>query len=131
MWHDPAKEVSYSEYLELDLSTVVPSISGPKRPQDRIELSRSKEQFREDLVNYVAQDENVEVDANVVESFPASDAPSHDAAEEQDPEHEPREASAAQLRDRAEKTVPVTMPCLLYTSPSPRDVEESRMPSSA
>ena len=36
MWHDPAKEVSYSEYLELDLSTVVPSISGPKRPQDRI-----------------------------------------------------------------------------------------------
>ncbi|MFI3891842.1 aconitate hydratase AcnA [Kocuria rhizophila] len=110
MWHDPAKEVSYSEYLELDLSTVVPSISGPKRPQDRIELSRSKEQFREDLVNYVAQDENVEVDANVVESFPASDAPSHDAAEEQDPEHEPREASAAQLRDRAEKTVPVTMP---------------------
>ncbi|MCR4525625.1 aconitate hydratase AcnA [Kocuria rhizophila] len=110
MWHDPAKEVSYSEYLELDLSTVVPSISGPKRPQDRIELSRSKEQFREDLVNYVAQDENVEVDANVVGSFPASDAPSHDAAEEQDPEHEPREASAAQLRDRAEKTVPVTMP---------------------
>lgn len=75
MWYDPAKEVSYSEYLELDLSTVVPSISGPKRPQDRIELTRSKEQFREDLVNYVVRDENVEVDANVVESFPASDAP--------------------------------------------------------
>ncbi|RAG66903.1 aconitate hydratase, partial [Burkholderia multivorans] len=35
LWHDPANEVAYSEYLELDLSTVVPSISGPKRPQDR------------------------------------------------------------------------------------------------
>ncbi|RLY95061.1 aconitate hydratase AcnA [Kocuria tytonicola] len=110
MWHDPAKEVAYSEYLELDLSTVVPSISGPKRPQDRIELSHSKEQFREDLVNYVVEDENVEVDANVVESFPASDAPSHDAAEEQDPQHEPRDSTAEQLRERAEKTVPVTMP---------------------
>ena len=110
MWHDPAKEVSYSEYLELDLSTVVPSISGPKRPQDRIELSRSKEQFREDLVNYVAQDENVEVDANVVESFPASDAPSHDASEEQDPEHEPRSTTAEQLRERVENPVPVSMP---------------------
>ena len=110
MWYDPAKEVSYSEYLELDLSTVVPSISGPKRPQDRIELTRSKEQFREDLVNYVVRDENVEVDANVVESFPASDAPSHDASEEQDPEHEPRSTTAEQLRERVENPVPVSMP---------------------
>lgn len=52
LWHDPANEVEYSEYLELDLSTVVPSISGPKRPQDRIELSDSKEQFRKDIHNY-------------------------------------------------------------------------------
>ena len=110
MWYDPAKEVSYSEYLELDLSTVVPSISGPKRPQDRIELTRSKEQFREDLVNYVVRDENVELDANVVESFPASDAPSHDASEEQDPEHEPRSTTAEQLRERVENPVPVSMP---------------------
>lgn len=52
LWHDPSTEVEYSEYLELDLSTVVPSISGPKRPQDRIELSDSKEQFRKDIHNY-------------------------------------------------------------------------------
>ena len=59
MWHDPSKEVVYSEYLELDLSTVVPSISGPKRPQDRIELSSSKDQFRKDLDNYASgEDEN-------------------------------------------------------------------------
>ncbi|WP_459611791.1 aconitate hydratase [Corynebacterium urogenitale] len=53
MWLDPAAEPEYSEYLELDLSTVVPSIAGPKRPQDRIELSDSKAQFRKDLHNYV------------------------------------------------------------------------------
>ncbi|MDO4254789.1 MAG: aconitate hydratase AcnA [Kocuria sp.] len=52
MWHDPSRDIEFSEYLELDLSTVVPSISGPKRPQDRIELSRSKEQFAQDIANY-------------------------------------------------------------------------------
>ena len=52
LWHDPDVEVEYSEYLELDLSTVVPSISGPKRPQDRIELSDAKSQFQKDIHNY-------------------------------------------------------------------------------
>src|SRR5690606_30368743 len=56
MWHDPASldymQPAFSEYLELDLSTVVPSIAGPKRPQDRIELSRAKEMFQHDLPNY-------------------------------------------------------------------------------
>ena len=47
-----APEAKYSEYLELDLSTVVPSIAGPKRPQDRILLSEAKEVFRRDLPNY-------------------------------------------------------------------------------
>lgn len=49
MWHDPSAEgyiePVFSEYLELDLSTVVPSIAGPKRPQDRVNLSESKAQF--------------------------------------------------------------------------------------
>ena len=52
LWHDPSIEPKYSEYLELDLSTVVPSIAGPKRPQDRIELSASKSSFERDLKNY-------------------------------------------------------------------------------
>ena len=47
-----APEAKYSEYLELDLSTVVPSIAGPKRPQDRILLSEAKEAVRRDLPNY-------------------------------------------------------------------------------
>ncbi len=54
LWHDPSIELSFSEYLELDLGTVVPSIAGPKRPQDRVELSRAKSQFEKDLDAYVA-----------------------------------------------------------------------------
>ena len=52
LWHDPGVEPNYSEYLELDLSSVVPSIAGPKRPQDRIELSKSKSAFEKDLQVY-------------------------------------------------------------------------------
>ena len=54
LWHDPAVEPVFSEYLELDLATVVPSIAGPKRPQDRVELSRAKDQFETDLVDYTS-----------------------------------------------------------------------------
>ena len=54
LWHDPSVEAEYSEYLELDLSTVVPSIAGPKRPQDRIVLSESKSKFKEALPTYSA-----------------------------------------------------------------------------
>ncbi|WP_151528751.1 MULTISPECIES: aconitate hydratase AcnA [Corynebacterium] len=53
MWlEQDAPEAKYSEYLELDLSTVEPSIAGPKRPQDRIKQSEAKEQFRKDLPDY-------------------------------------------------------------------------------
>ena len=52
MWHDPAVSPRFSEHIELDLSTVVPSISGPKRPQDRISLSDSKNAFEKILPTY-------------------------------------------------------------------------------
>jgi aconitate hydratase len=52
MWHDPAISPRFSEHIELDLSTVVPSISGPKRPQDRISLSDSKNAFEKILPTY-------------------------------------------------------------------------------
>ena len=52
LWHDPTREPAYSEYLELDLSTVVPSIAGPKRPQDRVSLSAAKQSFRAALGSY-------------------------------------------------------------------------------
>ncbi|WP_370340920.1 aconitate hydratase AcnA [Catenulispora sp. MAP5-51] len=55
LWHDADREPSYSEYLELDLATVVPSIAGPKRPQDRVALSQAKDKFAEVLPTYAAQ----------------------------------------------------------------------------
>ncbi|MFE9930958.1 aconitate hydratase AcnA [Streptomyces sp. NPDC005533] len=72
LWLDPAAEPDFSEKLELDLSTVVPSIAGPKRPQDRIVLANAAEQFAQDVRNYVD-----DVDEAGIESFPASDAPAN------------------------------------------------------
>jgi aconitate hydratase len=72
LWHDPSVEPVYSEYLELDLGTVVPSIAGPKRPQDRIELTAAKAQFEHDLNDYASSDLS-RVDAAVEGTFPASD----------------------------------------------------------
>ena len=52
LWHDPDLEPVFSEYLELDLSTVVPSIAGPKRPQDRIDLDKAQTAFVDILPSY-------------------------------------------------------------------------------
>jgi aconitate hydratase len=72
LWHNPDIEPAFSEYLELDLATVVPSIAGPKRPQDRIELTNSKSQFEKDLNNYATVEHDL-VDLVGSGSFPASD----------------------------------------------------------
>ncbi|AGP54475.1 aconitate hydratase AcnA [Streptomyces rapamycinicus] len=72
LWLDPAAEPDFSEKLELDLATVVPSIAGPKRPQDRIVLAEAAQQFAQDVRNYVP---DAEEDEAGKESFPASDAP--------------------------------------------------------
>ncbi|MFT4220334.1 MAG: aconitate hydratase [Microbacterium sp.] len=83
LWHDPAHEPVYSEYMELDLGTVVPSIAGPKRPQDRILLSEAKEQFGKDILNYAAASTTDDiVDLEGKHSFPASD-PGQGPGEEQ------------------------------------------------
>jgi aconitate hydratase A / 2-methylisocitrate dehydratase len=73
LWHDPqarSHDVRYSEQLSLDLSTVVPSIAGPKRPQDRIALADAKTAFRDALPNYVEEDS---LDNGLAGTFPASD----------------------------------------------------------
>ncbi|WP_375481453.1 aconitate hydratase [uncultured Jatrophihabitans sp.] len=83
LWHDPSVEPRFSETLELDLSTVEPSLAGPKRPQDRVPLKSAKPMFREALNSYVDGDSQQDsVDESVGETFPASDpaAPDADAA---------------------------------------------------
>src|SRR4051794_39216152 len=73
LWHDPSAEPRFSEKLELDLATVVPSIAGPKRPQDRIQVTDAKASFRASLADYVADEEEDGYDESVAETFPASD----------------------------------------------------------
>ena len=55
LWHDPSASPRFSEHIELDLSTIVPSIAGPKRPQDRISLSDSKAAFEKVLPTYFSE----------------------------------------------------------------------------
>ncbi|MHB1571758.1 MAG: aconitate hydratase AcnA, partial [Solirubrobacteraceae bacterium] len=72
LWHEPgAPTPRFSERLKLDLSEVVPSIAGPRRPQDRVSLTASKEAFRDALAGLVPQ-QSAE-DQSLAESFPASD----------------------------------------------------------
>ena len=75
LWHDAdSEEPTYSETLELDLGEVVPSLAGPKRPQDRVSLTEAKASFRlalEDLLPTA----HTEADEAAEESFPASDPP--------------------------------------------------------
>jgi aconitate hydratase len=111
MWLDPSREARYSERLELDLSTVVPSIAGPKRPQDRIELSRAKEQFHNDLKNYVVQGNSIEkssLDQELMATFPASDSPTYDADQVSEEAGKPTRSPAA-TNGRASNPVPATI----------------------
>ena len=73
LWHDPEHEPTYSQTLELDLSTVEPSIAGPKRPQDRIPLSRARHAVRALLAGRSVASPPAGLDEASAESFPASD----------------------------------------------------------
>ena len=107
MWHDEdSDEPTFSDELELDLATVVPSIAGPKRPQDRVSLTESKLAFRMALEGYLP-DEDAEDDA-VSGSFPASDPISTHVPNGIG--HEPQRATGgAQVADRKQTRVPVTL----------------------
>ena len=74
LWHDPDAEPAYSETLSLDLSSIVPSLAGPKRPQDRVPLAEAKQTFRVALQDYADSDGiQTAMDEGIAETFPASD----------------------------------------------------------
>ncbi|WP_267626106.1 aconitate hydratase [Gordonia sputi] len=118
MWLEKdATEPQYSEYMELDLSTVVPSIAGPKRPQDRIELWDAKNAFRKDIHNYVEEGNTPAyngVDESIAESFPASDAPALDPNGAKlsfaDDDYEPAHNASKGAEGRPSKPVKISSP---------------------
>jgi aconitate hydratase len=77
LWHEPGRRARYSEELSLDLSTVVPSLAGPKRPQDRVALADAKTAFRDALGNYTSVPG---LDNGLAGTFPASDPVTTDSA---------------------------------------------------
>jgi aconitate hydratase A / 2-methylisocitrate dehydratase len=85
LWHDPAEEPTYSEVVELDLSSVEPSLAGPRRPQDRVPLATAKESFLEALGTFGVEYDYGSYDKEVANSFPASDPPTFDGAHEKEP----------------------------------------------
>ena len=105
LWHDEdSEEPTYSETLALDLGDVVPSLAGPKRPQDRVSLTESKAAFRLALEDLMPDDTEEDEGA---ESFPASDPPSHNGFDHGEaPAHG---TGGLQVAEREEHTVPVTL----------------------
>ena len=73
LWHDAAEQAEYSQIVELDLSSVEPSLAGPRRPQDRVPLAQAKESFVAALGTFGVEYGNGGHDQAVADTFPASD----------------------------------------------------------
>ena len=114
LWHDPDHEPRYSEYLELDVSTVVPSIAGPKRPQDRVVLAEAKSGFREVLGDYVSNG----ADEAELESFPASDAPASSIGRASNPQSVTLEDGTTFELDHGAVTIAAITSCTNTSNPS-------------
>jgi aconitate hydratase len=108
LWHEPGEEPTYSQVLELDLSTVEPSLAGPRRPQDRVPLAFAKTAFLDSLGTFGVVDpmENGSHDMAVADTFPASD-PTTEQAPGGSPEPVP-DATPVAVVGPGRKTVPVT-----------------------
>jgi aconitate hydratase len=133
LWHDPGHEAAFSEHLELDLSTVRPSLAGPTRPQDRVPLDRAKSMFRASLPGILPEEakqddhnhnggsgpndaklpdgvRNGTPEESSAESFPASDPPAPAGDSAGDVRSEVGGAGALpEDGDRYRATVPVTL----------------------
>src|SRR3954471_16101997 len=73
LWHDSSEAASYSQVVELDLGDVEPSLAGPRRPQDRVPLTRAKASFLQTLGSFGVDYQNGSHDRAVADTFPASD----------------------------------------------------------
>ena len=114
LWHDPSVTPRYSERLSLDLSTVVPSLAGPSRPQDRVPLDRSKEMFADCLDDYLRERAGTAPDAGRDPGVPSQDLPVHvrnaspeDASAESFPASDPP-ASMGGVTGDGEPDAPIT-----------------------
>jgi aconitate hydratase len=110
LWFDPDATPLFSETLELDLSTVKPSLAGPSRPQDRVPLDRAKEMFSRSLLTSLPDSPPGNgTDEAVAESFPASDAPSSNAGASRERDDSASSAAGRPTADRPSRPVPVTL----------------------
>jgi aconitate hydratase len=108
LWHDEnTEEPTYSETLELDLSEVVPSLAGPKRPQDRVTLTESKAAFRMALDGFLPDFDPDDEPGE--ESFPASDSPAFHPGPHDHPRSPDRGTGGVQVADRVSVTAQVTL----------------------
>ena len=114
LWHSPGHEPAFSEYIELDLSTVVPSIAGPKRPQDRIRLDESQVAFREAVAAFVGEPDHSHeheysgYDGAVAGSMLTSD-PTEPNPHQVDDSPAPAEQGHSGLKRRVRKLVPTEL----------------------
>ena len=105
LWHDPDAEPRFSERLELDLADVVPSLAGPKRPQDRVSLSDAKEAFRSALSDYV--DDGEPEGGSDKEGVPAQEKP--DEAEHSKVDEQSDESFPSATRPRTPRVATATV----------------------
>jgi aconitate hydratase len=107
LWHLPEEHPTYSQIVELDLSQIVPSLAGPRRPQDRVPLSEAKESFIAALDTFGVPYTNGSHDRALADTFPASD-PTQEQQPAGEPEPEPdREVEHSHVATAAKKSVQV------------------------
>jgi aconitate hydratase len=109
LWHDPDRQIRYSEELELDLSSVVPSLAGPKRPQDRVALDDAKRAFRVALKDYAEGEEPQGLDEELEATFPASDPITTEPNDGDDGSPAPNSGHPRLPRWRPHDPTPVTL----------------------
>ncbi len=109
LWHDPSNRPRYTDTVSLDLATIVPSLAGPTRPQDRVALTDAKTNLRKVLPRFVNNGEET-ADSAGLESFPASDAPTTSGlANEEEQDEVSMEDEAPTTDERASHPTPVTL----------------------